>query len=34
MRENEIMESKADLKKLNNILSWRPKVNFKQGIVD
>jgi len=32
MRENEIMESKADLKKLNNILSWRPKVNFKQGI--
>ena len=31
-RKNEIMESKADLKKLNNILSWHPKVDIKQGI--
>ena len=32
MRQNEIMDSKADLNKLDNILSWQPKINFKQGI--
>lgn len=32
MRQNEIMDSKADLNKLDNILYWRPKINFKQGI--
>ena len=32
MRQNEIMDSKANLDKLDNVLSWRPKINFKQGI--
>jgi nucleoside-diphosphate-sugar epimerase len=33
IRENEILETKADIKKISSKLNWEPKVTFKEGLI-